>query len=227
VAGIQSPTYYLEGEISANAAALLTMFTLGDRVNAPFAYRIIEGADHFNILAPVNRLLASRVASDTGSRFELGGDEVAQAVVNASLLYDMKPIPLVDDLTIAFPDGAQQPAVDVAHPVLERREAQMGSALLSVTRFAAEGQGAARVREVLDRMRPALGVDAIDPKLLRTRMFHGHEGAEFPLRGEFRSGRGVAISAPTEVALVVLTWPSSMRTPTTWDDVVAGIERAP
>jgi len=57
---IETPTVVIEGDLGGNAAAVreLAAATANPRVD----FHLVEGADHFDVLAPANMLLAQRVA---------------------------------------------------------------------------------------------------------------------------------------------------------------------
>jgi acetyl esterase/lipase len=61
--GIRSPTFVLEGR-QGNAMSIQMMKTRTK--NPKVSFQVVEGADYFNVLAPVNRLLASKILADTG-----------------------------------------------------------------------------------------------------------------------------------------------------------------
>ena len=62
---IATPTFALEGtEQPSNADAIRTMDRKTDKQHLHFL--TVSGADHFSILAPINRLLAQNILSDTG-----------------------------------------------------------------------------------------------------------------------------------------------------------------
>jgi len=77
LASIRSPTFVIEGS-DGNISALRTMSELSK--NAVVQFREVPGADHFGVLAPVNRLIASKILTDTGPRCELAisDDELAR-----------------------------------------------------------------------------------------------------------------------------------------------------
>lgn len=76
---IKSRTFVIEGGYG-NARDLLVM----QRRNGNPAVRfvLVQRADHFNVLAPVNRLLAERIVNDTGPTcgIELTGEEAVAAM---------------------------------------------------------------------------------------------------------------------------------------------------
>ncbi len=65
LASIKSPTFVLEGtQQPGNVSSLKAMAQASSNPNAHFLP--VEGATHFTILAPVNRLIAERILRDTG-----------------------------------------------------------------------------------------------------------------------------------------------------------------
>lgn len=61
---IESPTWVIEGSRRGNADSLREMAGMTNNANVRFIE--IEGADHFNLLAPLNELLAKRILKTTG-----------------------------------------------------------------------------------------------------------------------------------------------------------------
>jgi acetyl esterase/lipase len=74
---IQSPTFVFEGSGQGNASSVRVM----ERANKnPLTkFFIVNGKDHFSILAPVNQFLAQKVLADTPEKiaFSLTAEEVA------------------------------------------------------------------------------------------------------------------------------------------------------
>lgn len=66
VDAIRTPTYYFEGRHSSYAGEAERMEALAEQHGAPFTACIIDGGDHFNILAPLTELVAERIVADTG-----------------------------------------------------------------------------------------------------------------------------------------------------------------
>jgi acetyl esterase/lipase len=62
--GIKSPTFVFEGTIQGNLDSLQRMAQSSTNPQAHFFP--VEGANHFSILAPTNRLIAERILRDTG-----------------------------------------------------------------------------------------------------------------------------------------------------------------
>jgi dipeptidyl aminopeptidase/acylaminoacyl peptidase len=76
---VRSPTFVIEGE-AGNRAALQTM--RGANKNPMVTFFEVRGADHFDVLAPVNRLIADRIRRDTGAKCNLAFTE---AEVNGAM----------------------------------------------------------------------------------------------------------------------------------------------
>ena len=66
VATLRAPTFYFEGEESAYPPYAEAMERRARRAGKPFRAFTIKGGDHFNILTPLNRLVAQKIAADTG-----------------------------------------------------------------------------------------------------------------------------------------------------------------
>jgi len=65
LASIKSPTFVFEGTVGvSNITELLLMARTSTNPNVHFF--AVDGADHFNILAPTNRLIAAKILRDTG-----------------------------------------------------------------------------------------------------------------------------------------------------------------
>ncbi len=60
---IKSPTFVFEGSVQGNAESLKTMSRATTNPNIHF--EVVRGASHFSVLAPINRLIASKILSDT------------------------------------------------------------------------------------------------------------------------------------------------------------------
>lgn len=74
---IKVPTFVMEGTVGGNLAALREMAKAS--TNANVRYLPVKGANHFNVLAPVNNLIAARVLKDTGERTNLAFTEAELA----------------------------------------------------------------------------------------------------------------------------------------------------
>jgi acetyl esterase/lipase len=66
--GIRSPVFVIEGE-AGNATAHARMAKLS--TNPQVKFLLVEGADHFNVLAPTNELIAKKILEDTGEKCNL------------------------------------------------------------------------------------------------------------------------------------------------------------
>jgi len=77
---IRSPVFAIEGT-SGNIESLQAMARMAS--NPQVQFLPVRGADHFNILAPANKLIAGRILLDTGSacNLMLTSDELAAVVV--------------------------------------------------------------------------------------------------------------------------------------------------
>ena len=74
---IAAPTFYFEGGEAPDAEL---MGARAARLGVPFEVFIIANGDHFDILRPVQALLAEKIRSDDlSSEFSLSVDEVALA----------------------------------------------------------------------------------------------------------------------------------------------------
>ncbi len=80
VQSIRTPTIIIEGAESPNAKAL-PLFA-ANAGSAPVKTYAVQGAEHFNVLAPVNRLLARKVVADTGPSANIAPSEkeIAEAM---------------------------------------------------------------------------------------------------------------------------------------------------
>ena len=76
---IKSPTFIIEGK-DGNVSCLQNIDKKSDNEN--INCYIVDGAGHFSVLAPVNRLLAQKVAADTGAEVNitLTGEELQEAM---------------------------------------------------------------------------------------------------------------------------------------------------
>ena len=80
LSSIKSPVFVLEGTSQGNISSLKTMARASKNPNAHFLP--VQGATHFSVLAPVNRLLAQKILADTGPacNITVTEDEVNKAV---------------------------------------------------------------------------------------------------------------------------------------------------
>ena len=63
---LQSPTFYFEGEGEYTARQAAQMAIVARAQDAPLQVFIIPGGDHFSIILPITRLIASKVLADNG-----------------------------------------------------------------------------------------------------------------------------------------------------------------
>ncbi len=66
---IRTPTFVIEGEHSENTGALRAMERATTNPKARFF--AVKGANHFNVLAPTNRIIAEKIFKDTGPTCDL------------------------------------------------------------------------------------------------------------------------------------------------------------
>jgi acetyl esterase/lipase len=66
---VQSPLFVFEGTVQGNLDSLQTMQRASTNPKAHFYP--VKGANHFSILAPVNRLIAGKIAGDEGAETNL------------------------------------------------------------------------------------------------------------------------------------------------------------
>lgn len=78
VGGLKTPTFYFEGDRSPEGRAdegylpdARRMQSAADAAGAPFKSFTVRGGTHFNIVRPLCGLLAGKLRTDTGPRFEL------------------------------------------------------------------------------------------------------------------------------------------------------------
>lgn len=70
---VQDPTFVFEGTARGNIESLQAMKQSSKNPNIHFI--AAHGADHFNILAPLNRLIAQKILQDTGETCNIRFDE--------------------------------------------------------------------------------------------------------------------------------------------------------
>ena len=77
LASIQSPTWVLEGTRGNNNITSLRAMAKAS-ANAKLQFIEVKGADHFDVLAPINEFIARRILQDTGTEcsITLSADEV-------------------------------------------------------------------------------------------------------------------------------------------------------
>jgi hypothetical protein len=78
LSSIRSPVFVFEGTGQGNIAAL--QFMAGASANPNVHFLPVRGADHFSVLAPTTRLIASKILRDEGaaSNLTFGEQEVNQ-----------------------------------------------------------------------------------------------------------------------------------------------------
>lgn len=76
---IKCPTFVFEGTSGGNIADLREMSAAS--TNANVAYLPANGANHFSLLAPINKLIAERILKDTGNESNLAFTEVELAAL--------------------------------------------------------------------------------------------------------------------------------------------------
>jgi Fe-S cluster assembly iron-binding protein IscA/alpha/beta superfamily hydrolase len=76
---VRSPTFVVEGTSADNSDPLRKMKAATK--NAKLSFFLVQGANHFNVLAPVNRVIAEKITKDTGPKCNLAftEDEFNQA----------------------------------------------------------------------------------------------------------------------------------------------------
>lgn len=70
---IRSPVFVFEGTEESNLESLLAMESESD--NPSIHFHSVQGADHFNVLAPTNRLIAQKIVRDKGAQIDLSFTE--------------------------------------------------------------------------------------------------------------------------------------------------------
>lgn len=75
LSSIRSPTFVFEGDHDANTGELERMRS--ESRNPQVEFFVVPRANHFDTLAPLNVLLARKILADTGPRFRVGQDELA------------------------------------------------------------------------------------------------------------------------------------------------------
>jgi len=67
LSGLKSPTFYFEGKDQWTGQDASRMRAPAKQLHAPLQIFLIPGADHFEIVLPVTRLIAAKIAQDNGS----------------------------------------------------------------------------------------------------------------------------------------------------------------
>jgi hypothetical protein len=80
IKSIHSPVFVLEGT-EGNAGPLLAMSNVSTNLHPDLHFFLVKGKDHFSILSPVTRLLASKIVKDDGPscNIEITDEELAAA----------------------------------------------------------------------------------------------------------------------------------------------------
>jgi dipeptidyl aminopeptidase/acylaminoacyl peptidase len=80
LAGVQDPTFVIEGTARGNIDSLRTMKQMSKNSNVHFVE--VRGGTHFDILAPLNKLIAQKILKDTGDKcnLRLTEEEMKRAV---------------------------------------------------------------------------------------------------------------------------------------------------
>lgn len=63
-ASVKNPTFVLEGAVQGNTELLMIMEQMANNPKVKFIP--VDGANHFSLLAPTNRLIANKILRDTG-----------------------------------------------------------------------------------------------------------------------------------------------------------------
>jgi acetyl esterase/lipase len=83
IASLKTPTWYIEGELLAGPEMTRAAASARD-AGAPLTVYAVRGGNHFDILRPLTRLLAERIAADTGPELRLDlGEQAVQAAFEA------------------------------------------------------------------------------------------------------------------------------------------------
>ncbi len=69
LSSIKCPVFVFEGEEGGNIESLLTMKKASK--NPMIRFTTVEGASHFSILGPVNRVIANKILGDTGKQMNI------------------------------------------------------------------------------------------------------------------------------------------------------------
>jgi hypothetical protein len=80
IMSIKSPVFVLEGE-GGNAGPLLALSNASPDLYPGLHFFLVKGKDHFSILSPVTRFLASKIVKDDGPscNIEITDEELAAA----------------------------------------------------------------------------------------------------------------------------------------------------
>jgi acetyl esterase/lipase/Fe-S cluster assembly iron-binding protein IscA len=95
VAGLKTPTFAFEGRLSPADVHSTEANHRAKKADKPFTAFSIRRGDHFNIVDPINALIASKIAGDTGPTCSITvtDAEVQKAFTNRRLPYTPRPNP--------------------------------------------------------------------------------------------------------------------------------------
>lgn len=81
IGAVKSPTFYFEGADSAYVADAQRLTQRARELNVPVQATIIKGGNHFNVLAPINALIAKKIVQEwqTGTPLKFEENEAQQA----------------------------------------------------------------------------------------------------------------------------------------------------
>ncbi|MBP9479732.1 MAG: prolyl oligopeptidase family serine peptidase [Sebaldella sp.] len=74
ITSLHSPTFYFEGD-QYYWSEFYEVQKIADKSNVPFYSYKIKNADHFNIISPVNELIAKKILEDTGEEVNIKFDK--------------------------------------------------------------------------------------------------------------------------------------------------------
>ena len=74
ITSLHSPTFYFEGEQSY-WPEFNEVQKIADKNKIPFYSYVIKGADHFNIIVPVTKVIAKKILEDTGQEVNIKFDK--------------------------------------------------------------------------------------------------------------------------------------------------------
>lgn len=90
---IARPTFLFEGATAADVGAVRRMEALAEKAKKPFALRLVDGGNHFDVLDPITRLVARKILEDTGSECSIAitDEEVQEAFAKRNAAPPPKP----------------------------------------------------------------------------------------------------------------------------------------
>lgn len=158
---LRVPTWYFEGADSLYSGEAEHMEALAQAAGTPYRAFTIAGGDHFNIVAPIARMLARKLAEDTGPQLSLSLDESdlrsAFDVYAADMvgeLLEASPYTWTTQLELAIDAGAVSRALVLGavgatrFPELARVQLLYSHALLQSWQLDAAYSYAERAREL-------------------------------------------------------------------------------